>query len=85
MTLDLSDAKRLALEYLAEQQAQPGGVPCEVVDSRVVEDNEGWYFPYQSVEFLTTGDIDASLVGNWPIFVSRDGLRVGPRRPDKFH
>ncbi|PRF79348.1 hypothetical protein C6Q12_06145 [Burkholderia multivorans] len=84
MTLDLSAAKRLALEYLAEQQAQPGGVPCAIVDSRVVEDNEGWYFPYQSVEFLTTGDINASLVGNWPVFVSRDGLRVGPRRPDKL-
>ena len=83
MTLDLAAATTLALEYLGEQQAAPGGVPYAIVDSRIVEGDDGWYFPYQSAEFLRTGDINASLVGNWPIFVSRDGLRVGPRRPDK--
>jgi hypothetical protein len=82
MTLDLNTARELALKYLSEQEAAFGGVPCSIVESRVVEDEQGWYFPYQSVEFLTTGDIDSSLVGNWPILVSRDGSRVGPSRPD---
>ena len=84
MTLDLANAKRKALEYLAEQQSKPGGVPYSIVDLQVVEGDDGWYFPYQSVEFLTTGDMNASLVGNWPIFVSRDGLHVGPCRPEKW-
>ncbi|CAB3796422.1 YrhB domain-containing protein [Paraburkholderia caffeinilytica] len=84
MTLDLATAKRMALEYLAEQQIKPGGVPYSIVDSRVVEDDEGWYFPCQSVEFLATGDMNVSLVGNWPIFVSRDGRYVGPCRPEKW-
>jgi hypothetical protein len=84
MTLDLDTAKRMALKYLAEQQTEAGGVPYSIVDSRIVEHDEGWYFPYQSVEFLTTGDMNASLVGNWPIFVSRDGRQVGPCRPEKW-
>ena len=81
MTLDLSAAKALAMKYLVEQQAMPEGVPCAIVDLKIVENDDGWYFPYQSIEFLKTGDFNVSLVGNWPIFVSRDGLHVGPRRP----
>ncbi|CAM2157594.1 YrhB domain-containing protein [Paraburkholderia tropica] len=84
MTLDLATAKKLALDYLAEQQSRHGGVPYSIVDSRIMEDENGWYFPYQSVEFLTTGDMNDFLVGNWPVFVSRDGLHVGPCRPEKL-
>jgi hypothetical protein len=82
MMLNFDSARELARKYLKDQEAKFGGVSCSIVESRIVEDEQGWYFPYQSVEFLTTGDINASLVGNWPIFVSRDGLRVGPSRPD---
>lgn len=82
MKLNFNSAKKLACRYLSELEARFGGVPCSIVESRIVEDERGWYFPYQSVEFLATGDIETSLVGNWPIFVSRDGLHVGPGRPD---
>ncbi|QYD68214.1 YrhB family protein [Paraburkholderia edwinii] len=82
MRLDFNSARELALKFLLEQEAKFGGVPCSIVESRIVENERGWYFPYQSVEFLATGDINASLVGNWPIFVSGDGLYVGPGRPD---
>src|SRR5215475_12636692 len=82
MKLNYYSAQNLALKYLSDQEQKFGGVPYSIVESGVIEDEQGWHFPYQSVEFLTTGDFNASLVGNWPIFVSRDGLHVGPRRPD---
>ncbi|MHA6848781.1 YrhB domain-containing protein [Ralstonia syzygii] len=47
----------------------------------VKEGVDSWNFPHQSAEFIKTGDFKKSLVGNWPIFVSRDGQRVDPRRP----
>ncbi|WGY73048.1 hypothetical protein KEC55_33925 [Burkholderia cepacia] len=80
MTLDISAARALALDYLAKQAAMPGGIPYAIVDSKIVEGEDGWYFPYQSTEYLKTRDINDSLVGNWPVFVSKDGLSVGPRR-----
>jgi hypothetical protein len=78
VTLNLAIAKRKARDYID----RTGTVPCSIVESNIREDLEGWYFPYQSVECLQTGDFNKSLVGNWPIFVSRDGTYVEPRRPD---
>ena len=78
MTLNFAIAQRKAYEYIE----QTGVIPCSIVESKIREDAEGWYFPYQSVECLETGDFNKSLVGNWPIFVSRDGSSIGPRRPD---
>jgi len=80
MTLNFADAKRLALQYLEGAQDEPGGVACALVETEITEDSDGWWFPFQSLEFLRTGGHGKSLVGNWPIFVSRDGLRVGPMR-----
>jgi hypothetical protein len=80
MSLDLSGAEKKAREYI-DAQVSSGGMPCAIVRAKIKEEVDGWYFPYQSEEFLTTGDFNKSLVGNWPIFVSRDGRYVGPRRP----
>jgi hypothetical protein len=55
--------------------------PCSLVIEKIKEDEDGWYFPYQSKNYIETGDFDKSLVGNWPIFVSREGGFVGIRRP----
>lgn len=77
MTLNLAIARRKANEYINKM----GAIPCSIVESKIREDIEGWYFPYQSMECLLTGDLNKSLVGNWPIFVSRDGSYVEPRRP----
>jgi len=82
MTIDFVNAKKLALQYLEGIQGELGGVACVLVEAGITEDDDGWYFPYQSVELLRTGDCDTSLVGNWPIFVSRDGLRIVPSRKE---
>lgn len=39
---------------------------------------EGWYFCFQSKEFLETGDLSAQLAGNAPFLIDRDSgeLRV---------
>ena len=79
MSINLEQAKEKATEYL--NSITPSDGVYELIDSKVKEESDGWYFPYQSVEFLLTGDFNKSLVGNWPIFVSKDGKGVGPRRP----
>ncbi|MFV8632797.1 YrhB domain-containing protein [Ralstonia pseudosolanacearum] len=79
MSIDQTQAERKAREYINSIASFDG--EYELVSSRIREESDGWYFPYQSAEFLRTGDFNKSLVGNWPIFVSRDGQCIGPRRP----
>lgn len=81
MNIDQQAANQLALDFLKRLSAEPEGVPYVLLESRIREDDDGWYFPYQSASFVLTGNSGDSLVGNWPIFVSRAGDYVGPRRP----
>jgi hypothetical protein len=53
--------------------AMPGGREFRIVNASVSELQEGWIFGYQSAGFLETGDISKALVGNIPMFVTRDG------------
>ena len=81
MNIDQSAATQLALDFLKRLSNEPEGVPYSLLESRTREDDDGWYFSYQSTSFLQTGNFSESLVGNWPIFVNRKGDYVGPRRP----
>lgn len=81
MTIDVARAEVLARDYLKEMSLQPGGVPYSIIGAKVVATPDGWYFPYQSTDFVQTNDFGYSLVGNWPIFVSTEGDVVEPRRP----
>ena len=81
MGIDFVQAKLLVEQHLRDLETQPGGVQYALLSEFVREDEEGWYFPYQSLAYLTTGDFSKSLVGNWPIFVRRGDGGVGPRRP----
>lgn len=48
------------------------------------EFQEGWYFCYQSKEFLDTGDLSAQLAGNGPFLIDRDSgelVVLGTDRP----
>ncbi|GHA79964.1 hypothetical protein GCM10009007_21040 [Formosimonas limnophila] len=72
------NAKKLAQEYILTKM-----IPLEddaYSITRVEEFSEGWYVYYQSSKFLQTRDMGYSLVGNTPIFVSKDGLIVESRR-----
>jgi hypothetical protein len=79
--IDFLTASQLATAFLERLSVEPEGVPYVLLDSFIREDDEGWYFPYQSASFVLNGNFGDSLVGNWPIFVSRSGDYVGPRRP----
>lgn len=81
MSIDFLAAKSKADEYLRMLEAQPDGVRYAILETMIKEDGGGWHFPYQSAAFVEIGDFNKSLVGNWPIFVSRSGRYVGPRRP----
>jgi len=81
MNIDFAAARQMAVDYLRRLSTEPEGVPYVLLDSRIREDEDGWYFPYQSAGFVATGNFGDSLVGNWPIFVDRVGDYVGPRRP----
>lgn len=81
MNIDFAVAKKMALDYLMRLSSEPEGVPYAIFESLIREDEDGWYFPYQSASFMLTGDFGDSLVGNWPIFVSHSGDYVGSRRP----
>lgn len=81
MRIDFSHAEQLAKEYLDVLSRQPDGVSYSIIDTKMQETPDGWYFPYQSTDLMRAGDFDYSLVGNWPIFVSKDADNVEPRRP----
>ncbi|MFN3735423.1 hypothetical protein [Comamonas testosteroni] len=81
MKIDFLEAREMALVFLKKMSTEPGGVDYGLIDSAIKEDEDGWYFPYQSVKFILSKNFDDSLVGNWPIFVKNTGDYVGPRRP----
>ncbi|VXC34628.1 hypothetical protein PSEUDO8Z_100175 [Pseudomonas sp. 8Z] len=53
-----------AKEYLADSE-----VPLQITFEG--EFSEGWYFCYQSKEFLETGELSAQLAGNAPFLIDK--------------
>ncbi|GAB2870771.1 hypothetical protein GCM10027093_03100 [Paraburkholderia jirisanensis] len=70
------------LEQAAQRAQQIISSSCAANDTAIICDatrefDVGWVFFYQSSRFLETGDIQHSLTGNAPLFVSRqDGQAV---------
>lgn len=81
MTISFFDAHALAVKYLLENIPPPVNDSYTIIDSEVKEGDSGWYFPFQSARFVETQDFEFSLVGNWPILVSKSGEVMGPTRP----
>jgi Immunity protein 35 len=79
--VNVDQAKQLAELFISSKIVAPRGDRFIVVDAGRKEDAGGWYFPYQTEGFLTTRNLDLSVVGNWPVFVSKDGRTVELRRP----
>lgn len=79
--MDLAEARQLAEKYINEQLVPPNGMRYLVAEAAIKDAEDGWYFPYQTDAYLQSGDINQSVVGNWPIFVSKGGNVLGPRRP----
>ena len=70
----LDEAKKIAENFLLEKMPfSAKGGKFLIVHDGIVENDEGWYFPYQTEEFIETRDMRKSVVGNSPIFVDRMG------------
>ncbi|MEN7431793.1 YrhB domain-containing protein [Chromobacterium sp. TRC.1.1.SA] len=72
--MKVEDALVIARDYIAKNipPSSNGGKFVIVLDG-VAEDEDGWFFPYQTEKFLEIKDMQFSVVGNWPVFVSKDG------------
>lgn len=82
MTKD--EARLLALDFINSNIPAPKGDRYLIVEAGILEDAEGWYFPYQTARFLETGDLEHSVVGNWPVFVAKVANVVEVRRTPAF-
>jgi hypothetical protein len=71
--LGLKEARIRAADAIRElaQKEQLGDLM--IVDAAIVETDEAWYFPYDTVAFVVHGDLSAALAGNVPVRVPRDG------------
>ena len=74
-------AKKLAEAYISENMRSFDSEGGYVVYGDPDEDEEGWYFHYQTARYVRTNDINDSVVGNSPIFITKQGACLGPRRP----
>ena len=78
--MEIEQATIVAHNYLQSKIAPLcDGDTLVIVRDAIQEDKDGWFFPYQAQGYLETKSLNHSVVGNWPIFVSRDG-RIGVRR-----
>jgi len=79
--MELAEALTLAQNYISGNLEPPEGDRYEIVESAILETESGWYFPYQTEKYIETRDIEYSVVGNWPIYVTKSGTCLGPTRP----
>ena len=72
MIINYQETKKIAVSFLSQIE-QEIRMSLLIVESHIRENDDGWFFPYQSKEYLETMDINKSIIGNWPIFVSKNG------------
>lgn len=71
MIMSVEEARKIV-----EQEVMASKANCVIVENATQEYSCCFVFFYQSKKFIETGDVQASLVGNGPIFVSRESGRV---------
>ncbi len=72
MMINYQEAKKIAVSFFGQIE-QEMEISLLIVESHVRENDDGWFFPYHSKEYLETMDINKSIIGHWPIFVSKNG------------
>lgn len=76
---NVDQAKILAERFLFDNRPRSArGDKFVISRSGIIEEEDGWYFPFQTEDYVRTRDMNLLLVGNAPIFVSRNG-KVGFR------
>lgn len=82
MRISLEKARILADEEV-KRLGKENNDDFIILDNLTIEKNNGWLFFYNTRDFLLSGDVVDSLVGNGPIFVNHDGLLT--RLPSSQH
>jgi hypothetical protein len=75
MGMTKSDARKLALSYVKDQE-QGSGLELVLLDDFTLEQNFGWVFFYDSKRHNETASIRDAVAGNAPIVVTRVDGRV---------
>lgn len=70
MSISFDQAKKIAAEAI-RAMADANDDAFDIVGNETID--QGWLFFYNSKEFIETGDLEARLAGNGPIFVDRSG------------
>ncbi len=71
MSLGMDEAIEVAREYLREME-QHVGLELVLLRDQTREEPFGWIFCYDSKSSVEMGNFSDSLVGNAPIFVTRE-------------
>ena len=74
--MDIWQAKEIAYKYIRDNIEPPDDDIYVIVDAATVEKDGGWYFSWQTKKYIDTRDINCSVVGNCPVFVSKDGRQI---------
>jgi len=79
--LDLAAAQTQALEAIERLASEQNLGELILIEDRIVETPDAWYFPYDSAAFVLRGEISSALAGNIPVRVARDGSGVRFEEP----
>ncbi|SHN12932.1 YrhB domain-containing protein [Roseibium suaedae] len=60
-------------QKIVDQYIKSTGIDSEIISDIIEEIDRGWVFFYNSSEYLRTGSFSSQLLGNGPIFVTREG------------
>lgn len=72
LVMDRERAKSIAEGELRRLESD-AGIALALNEAKALQQRCGWLFPYNSREFLETGNNSARLAGNGPIYVRHDG------------
>jgi hypothetical protein len=75
------EARALALERIADI---PSTHEIILLDNRIVETPDTWYFPYNGRAYVEHGTFSAALAGNHPVRVCRTTGAVSLTSPPQW-
>lgn len=73
MHITYREARCLAQKEVDASETFPLGIELRIFDSILVKE-KGWVFFYNTKKYLETKDLNLTLLGNAPIFVSLTGV-----------
>ena len=68
--LSREEARKIALLTIAES-AKKTGYDLIIMEKAIVERDFAWVFPFNTREYIETGDFKKMTIGNGPVVVNR--------------